>query len=118
MALKSQQTLLILTLLVPYLFSAALGGRNEAVGGWQPIKDLSAPEVQDVAQFAVTEHNKEASTNLELASVVKGEKQVVSGINYRLTILAEDGGNSGNYVAVVWVRPWLHSRNLTSFEKL
>lgn len=88
------------------------------VGGWRQIKDLNAPEVQEAAQFAVTEYNKEAATNLEYQRVVNGETQVVAGTNYRLVIAAKDGAISGNYEAVVWVKPWAHYRNLTSFRKV
>ncbi|KAI8524980.1 hypothetical protein RHMOL_Rhmol13G0191900 [Rhododendron molle] len=121
MTIKSESIILILTLLVPLVLSdvsAAVGGRKAAmVGGWRQIKDLNAPEVQEAAQFAVTEYNKEAGTHLDYQSVVSGETQVVAGTNYRLMIAAKDGAVPGNYEAVVWVKPWAHYKNLTSFRK-
>ncbi|KAL6990665.1 hypothetical protein U1Q18_008784 [Sarracenia purpurea var. burkii] len=122
--LRSQSALLMLNIFVPFILSgvsAAVGDRKSpavAVGRWRPIKNLNAPEVQDVAQFAVAEHNKEASSSLEFQRVVRGETQVVSGTNYRLVIETKDGAVSENYEAVVWVKPWEHYRNLTSFKKL
>lgn len=122
MTIKSESIILILTLLLPLVLSDvsdAVGGRKAAmVGGWRQIKDLNAPEVQEAAQFAVTEYNKEAATNLDYQRVVNGETQVVAGTNYRLVIAAKDGAISGNYEAVVWVKPWAHYRNLTSFRKV
>lgn len=120
MTIKSESIILILTLLVPLDVSAAVGGPKAAAmaGGWRQIKDLNAPEVQEAAQFAVTEYNKEAATNLEYQRVANGETQVVDGTNYRLVIAAKDGAISGNYEAVVWVKPWAHYRNLTSFRKV
>ncbi|GMP73441.1 hypothetical protein CsSME_00031199 [Camellia sinensis var. sinensis] len=115
---------LTLTLLVPFVLSdgsAAYGGRKEAagaVGGWLLIKNLKAAEVQEVAQFAMSEHNKQANAKLELERVVRGETKVVSGTNYRLVIAAKDGGVSTKYEAIVWVKPWEHYRNLNSFIKL
>ncbi|KAL6992898.1 cytochrome c1 [Sarracenia purpurea var. burkii] len=124
MALTSRPLLLIfiLTLSVPFVisdFSTAIGGRNAAsAGGWQPINNLKAPEVQETAQFAVKEHNKQANTKLKFQSVVRGETQVVSGTNYRLILAARDGTVSGDYEAIVWVKPWLRYRNLTSFKEV
>lgn len=122
MTIKSKSVILILTLLVPLVLSdvsATAGGRKAPLmGGWRQIKDLNAPEVQEAAQFAVTEYNKEAGANLEYQKVVNGETQVVAGTNYRLVIAAKDGAVSGNYKAVVWVKPWAHFKNLTSFTKV
>ncbi|KAL7212361.1 hypothetical protein ACSBR2_015113 [Camellia fascicularis] len=115
---------LTLTLLVPFVLSdvsAAYGGRKEAagaVGGWLLIKNLKAAEVQEVAQFAVSGHNKQANAKLVLERVVRGETKVVSGTNYRLVIAAKDGGVTSKYEAIVWVKPREHYRNLTSFIKL
>ncbi|KAK2967492.1 hypothetical protein RJ640_010133 [Escallonia rubra] len=122
MAPKSHLLLLIISFLVATAFhdvSAAMGGRKEArVGGWEPIKDPKDPKVQEIGEFAVSEHNKEASASLKYESVVKGETQVVSGTNYRLHIAAQDGGVSGNYEAVVWDKPWEKFRQLTSFKRV
>ncbi|KAK3036926.1 hypothetical protein RJ639_030891 [Escallonia herrerae] len=117
MALNSSSSLpSILSIFVLLLLvggSAALGGR---AGGWQPIKDVKVPEVQEIAKYAVAEHNSRAKTDLRYESVVRGETQVVAGTNYRLVIAARDGGVGKQYEAVVWVKPWQHFRNLTSFN--
>ncbi|MCD7455874.1 hypothetical protein HAX54_029976 [Datura stramonium] len=97
-------------------FSAALGG---AVGGWTPINDVNAPDVVEIGQFAVNEHNKEAGTKLEFQSIAKGESQVVAGTNYRLVINAKDGGGSiRRYLAIVWDKPWEKFKKLTSFKEI
>lgn len=88
------------------------------VGRWQPIKEPKDPYVQEIGKFAVTEHNKEAKTNLVYKTVIKGETQVVAGTNYRLIISAKDGASSDEYQAVVWDKPWEHFRNLTSFQNI
>ncbi|KAK2967499.1 hypothetical protein RJ640_010140 [Escallonia rubra] len=107
MALNSHSSLpLILPIFVLLLLvggSAALGGRSGGrVGGWQPIKDVKVPEVQEIAKYAVAEHNSQAKTDLKYESVVRGETQVVAGTNYRLVIAARDGGVGKQYEAVVW----------------
>ncbi|GLU20569.1 hypothetical protein SLE2022_367600 [Rubroshorea leprosula] len=85
-------------------------------GGWQPIKDLNDTHVKEIAEFAVSEFNKQSNTTLKLNQIVKGEQQVVAGMNYRLTLNVSDGAETKSYEATVWERPWLKSRELTSFK--
>ena len=101
------------------LLNGGFAARTEALaGGWRPIKNISDPHVQEIGEFAVTEHNKQAKESLKFQSVVSGETQVVSGTNYRLVVVAEDGGVSNKYEAVVWEKPWMGFRNLTSFTRV
>ncbi|RWW25321.1 hypothetical protein BHE74_00058818 [Ensete ventricosum] len=90
------------------------------VGGWTPIENIGDPDVAEIAEFAVAEHNHEAGTNLKLCKVVKGETQVVAGTNYKLVLGAKDGGAGvvSEYEAVVWEKTWEHFRKLTSFVLL
>ncbi|XP_075499888.1 cysteine proteinase inhibitor 1-like [Primulina tabacum] len=91
------------------------------VGIWKPIEDLNSPLVLEIVRFAVSEHNKKDGAKLQFVKVVKGEKQVVEGFNYKLVITANDGASGkapGNYEAVVWDKPWAHFRQLTSFTKV
>ncbi|KAH7858713.1 hypothetical protein Vadar_027042 [Vaccinium darrowii] len=86
--------LLLLSLSYPFLLSAAFSGNQEAsapLGGWRPIENVTAPEVIEVAQFAVAEHNNQTGSMLKFERVVSGEYQVVAGENYRLIIAAMDG---------------------------
>ncbi|KAL2341368.1 hypothetical protein Fmac_009308 [Flemingia macrophylla] len=110
-------SLVFLSLLV-----LAVGGGAalaEAIpGGWSPIKNVTEPHVVEIAKYAVREYDKRSGAKLKLVKVVKGETQVVSGTNYRLVLAAKDGSATANYQAVVWEKPWLHFRNLTSFKPL
>lgn len=62
------------------------------LGAWQPIKDLNDPHVREIGEFAVSEHNKEVEHDqkLSLRRVVRGETQVVAGINFRLLLEVDD----------------------------
>ncbi|KAL5728883.1 hypothetical protein ACHQM5_001913 [Ranunculus cassubicifolius] len=99
---------------------SATGGRKIGglVGSWTPIKDISDPHIQELGQFAVSEHNKADGTNLRFDRVTKGESQVVSGENYRLVVKAVDGSAANNYEAVVWEKAWAGVKNLTSFKQV
>ncbi|KAK9134574.1 hypothetical protein Syun_013904 [Stephania yunnanensis] len=81
-------------------------------GGWQPVEDVK--EVEGIGRFAVVEHNKEAHTHLKFEGVLKGETQIVEGINYRLTIRAINGELIHNYEALVFKDLKGH-KNLVSF---
>ncbi|KAK9134571.1 hypothetical protein Syun_013901 [Stephania yunnanensis] len=81
-------------------------------GGWQPVEDVK--EVEGIGRFAVAEHNKEAHTHLKFEGVLKGETQIVEGINYRLTIRAINGELIHNYEALVFKDLKGH-KNLVSF---
>ncbi|CAL9015031.1 unnamed protein product, partial [Prunus brigantina] len=100
------------------------------IGGWQPIKNISDPKVKEVAEFAVSEYNKQAQgkssdPNLVFDSVVRGELQVVHGLKYRLVLSAKNESSVSNptttatsdkYEAVVWDMFWQHLKKLISFQ--
>ncbi|KAI3773373.1 hypothetical protein L1987_47900 [Smallanthus sonchifolius] len=109
---------LFITILIISLFckpSAALG-EGTLSGGWKPIPDVTNPVVVGIGKFAVIEHNKVDHASLKFTKVVKGETQVVAGLNYNLTITAADGSVEKNYVALVWDKPWEKFRRLVSFK--
>ncbi|XP_010473877.1 PREDICTED: cysteine proteinase inhibitor 5-like [Camelina sativa] len=87
-----------------------------ALGSWTPIKDAKDPHVVEIGQFAVSEYDKLTRSRLSFVKVVRGESQVVSGVNYRLLLEVNGSDVSKNYVAVVLEKPWLKSMNLTSFD--
>ncbi|PHT51980.1 putative RNA-dependent RNA polymerase 5 [Capsicum baccatum] len=95
-------TLLVVVVTILLHVSDARDAPKKAlVGGWKPITDIKDHEVVETGKFAVDEHNKEAKTVLEFQEVTKGESQVVQGINYRLTISANDGDSLHSYLAEV-----------------
>jgi cystatin-C len=99
-------------LFVVLLASTAV--RNQAIpGGWEPIKDIDDPHVTEIANYAVTEHDKQTGLKLKLEKVISGETKIVNGIIYCLNISASD---SNKYNVAVLERQ--HFRNLTSFVPL
>ncbi|KAL1537260.1 cysteine proteinase inhibitor 5-like [Salvia divinorum] len=120
MAPKSLHILLASLSLLAVALSVSAASRGPILGGWRPIANFNAPEIVEIAKFAVAEHNKQAHTSLVFVSVVKGESQVVAGINYRLQIFAKDGGAASpkTYSAVVYSRAAPKTLELTSFEQI
>ncbi|KAL5705298.1 hypothetical protein ACHQM5_023622 [Ranunculus cassubicifolius] len=86
-----------------------LGGGGALVGSYKPIPDVKDAHVQEVAKFAVTEHNKQDKTNLRYDSVVKGQMQVVHKVR---------GNTVNNYLGEVYEKAWEGYMNLTSFKAL
>ncbi|KAK3432187.1 hypothetical protein EUGRSUZ_E03919 [Eucalyptus grandis] len=103
-------------LLLLQVLAAGATRTEPLVGGWESIKNLNDPYVQEIAKFAIKTHNDQAKTGLVLEKVVKGETQVVAGTNYKLVVAAKDGADTKNFEAVVWDKPWEHFRSLTSFK--
>jgi len=74
--------------------------------------------VIDIANYAVTEHDKQAGLNLKLENIISGETKVVDGIIYCLNITAGDGSTSNKYNIAVLEKLPQHFRKLTSFVPL
>ncbi|XP_074560024.1 cysteine proteinase inhibitor 8-like [Curcuma longa] len=85
-------------------------------GGWRPIEDVEDSHVREIGEFAVEEHNRREHGELTFDKVVRGERQVVAGSNYRLVLRARDaGGSPADYQALVYERAWTNTRQLNSF---
>ncbi|RRT36318.1 hypothetical protein GW17_00002951 [Ensete ventricosum] len=102
-------------------------------GGIYDSGSQNSPEVEELARFAIDEHNKKSKPNiqldlfygmvqnatLELVGVVKVKEQVVSGKIYYLTLEAkESNGEKKLYEAKIWVKPWMDFKELQEFKEL
>ncbi|XP_004516921.1 cysteine proteinase inhibitor 1-like [Cicer arietinum] len=98
------------------VFVASMATRNQLIPGtWVPIKDLNDPHVTELANFAVTEHDKQTQSNLKFDKVIGGETKVVGGIKYCLNITTTGGIDFNKYTVTVLEKALLHFRNLTYF---
>jgi len=84
------------------------------------IKDVPANEndlhLQELARFAVEEHNKKANALLGYEKLVKAKTQVVAGTMYYLTVEVKDGEVKKLYEAKVWEKPWENFKELQEFK--
>jgi hypothetical protein len=53
---------------------------------------------------------------LEFVRVVEAKEQVVAGTVHHLTLEALEAGRKKVYEAKVWVKPWLHFKELQEFR--
>ncbi|KAH8522716.1 hypothetical protein Peur_041215 [Populus x canadensis] len=89
---------------------ATLGGVHDSEASQNSV------EIENLARFAVDEHNKKENAILEFARVVKAKEQVVAGTMHHLTIEAIEAGKKKIYEAEVWVKPWLNFMELKEFK--
>ncbi|WOL08847.1 multicystatin-like [Canna indica] len=79
----------------------------------------NSAEIQELARFAVEEHNKKANDVLEFGRVVKVKEQVVAGTMYYVTVEAKNQrGETNLYEAKVWVKPWMNFKELQEFKQI
>ncbi|KAG8388890.1 hypothetical protein BUALT_Bualt02G0172400 [Buddleja alternifolia] len=91
---------------------ATLGGISQVEGSQNSL------EIEDLARFAVDEHNKKQNAMLQFKKVTNVKQQVVAGTMYYLTVEAADGGQKKVYEAKVWVKPWMNFKELQEFKHL
>ncbi|KAI3756689.1 hypothetical protein L1987_56511 [Smallanthus sonchifolius] len=89
---------------------AVVGGISESKGVENSL------EIDDLARFAVDQHNKKQNALLEFGKVVNTKEQVVQGKMYYITLEAKDGGEKKTYEAKVWVKPWENFKELQEFK--
>ncbi|KAJ7960494.1 Cysteine proteinase inhibitor [Quillaja saponaria] len=91
---------------------ATLGGIRQVEGNQNSL------EIENLARFAVEEHNKKENALLVFGRVVSTRQQVVSGTIYYITLEATDGGKKKLYEAKVWEKAWLNFKELQEFKPL
>ncbi|KAI4300014.1 hypothetical protein L6164_033434 [Bauhinia variegata] len=89
------------------------------VGGISPVEGSeNSAKIDNLARFAVDEHNKKENTLVQFVKVVSAKEQVVSGILYYITLEATDNGKKKLYEAKVWEKSWLDFKELQEFKFL
>ncbi|KAI3745422.1 hypothetical protein L1987_58534 [Smallanthus sonchifolius] len=89
---------------------------QKTVGNWLEIASPDDPVVIEIGEFAVDEHNKDTNSTLKFERVVKGDMQIVGGMNWRLTIEVEDVKVVKNCEVLVYEQPWQNVTKLIDFK--
>ncbi|CAA6653975.1 unnamed protein product [Spirodela intermedia] len=93
--------------------------RMATVGGLSDVEGAqNSAEVEELARFAVEEHNKKENAVLYFSRVVKAKQQVVSGILHHLTVEVIEEGKKKLYEAKVLVQAWLNFKKLHEFNPI
>ncbi|XP_071689080.1 cysteine proteinase inhibitor 5-like [Rutidosis leptorrhynchoides] len=108
---------IILSLFVNLLVGKCLAESSQkTVGNWLEIARLDDPAVLEVGQFAVNAYNTNTTSTFRFQRVVRGDTQIVGGINWRLTVEVEDFDLFRNCEVFVYDQPWRHVKELKSFK--
>ncbi|KAK1424418.1 hypothetical protein QVD17_19747 [Tagetes erecta] len=99
-----------------YITTCVAENGQKTVGNWLEIASPDDPAVIEIGEFAVDEHNKDTNSTLKFERVVKGETQIVGGMNWRLTIEVEDVQVVKNCEVLVYEQPWQNVTKLISFN--
>ncbi|CAD6236341.1 unnamed protein product [Miscanthus lutarioriparius] len=109
-----------LLVLLALAVSPTRNAQEESMALAGGIKDVPANEnnlhLQELARFAVDEHNKKANVLLGYEKLVKAKTQVVAGTMYYLTVEVKDGEVKKLYEAKVWEKPWENFKELQEFK--
>ncbi|XP_076930745.1 multicystatin-like [Bidens hawaiensis] len=89
---------------------------QKTVGNWLEIASPEDPAVIEVGEFAVDQHNKDTNSSLTFERVVKGDTQIVGGMNWRLTIEVEDVKVVKTCEVLVFEQPWQNVTKLIDFK--
>ncbi|CAJ1971910.1 unnamed protein product [Sphenostylis stenocarpa] len=73
-------------------------------------------EIENLARFAVDDHNKKQNSALEFVRVISARQQVVAGTLYYIILEAKDGETKNAYETKVWVKEWLKSKEVQEFK--
>jgi hypothetical protein len=89
-----------------------LSAQVKKTGGYSDAS-VDSKEVKDAAAYAVTAQTKVMqgqkdgkTTQLELVNILSAKQQVVSGMNFRLTLKVKVNGKEKQAEATVWWQSW------------
>jgi len=84
-----------------FIFLAVGTASAQKVGGYRSTL-AAAADVKAAAAFAVSAQAEKTDAEITLHQILKAEKQVVSGTNYRLCLMVMDGDDMYNVTAVIY----------------
>ncbi|XP_021770792.1 multicystatin-like [Chenopodium quinoa] len=98
--------------------------QQKNIHGPVPV-DPNSPKIQEVAAWALNEHNKEQNgANLVYERVLKAEQELVDGVMYYIDLEASVNVSDGNmkirnkYYAKVFEQDWTDTLKLEEFKPL
>ena len=92
---------LLFLLALPTLALPALRAEMPLCGGYSPMAENSK-DVAAAAAFAVRKQSEREKKPLKLIMISQAEKQVVAGMNYRLTLIVGRGAFNRTVKALVF----------------
>ncbi|KAK4719724.1 hypothetical protein R3W88_018062 [Solanum pinnatisectum] len=97
-------------------FKLFIGDDVPILGGIINVQGINSLVFQDLARFAVQDHNKKEKAHLEFVEVLNVKEQVVAGMMYYITLAATDAGKKKIYEAKIWVKEWEDFKKVVEFK--
>ncbi|KAK6787925.1 hypothetical protein RDI58_016450 [Solanum bulbocastanum] len=97
-------------------FKLFIGDDVPILGGIVNVQGVNSLVFQDLARFAVQDHNKKEKAHLEFVEVLNVKEQVVAGMMYYITLAATDAGKKKIYEAKIWVKEWEDFKTVVEFK--
>ncbi|KAH0664371.1 hypothetical protein KY284_029302 [Solanum tuberosum] len=97
-------------------FKLFIGDDVPILGGIINVQAINSLVFQDLARFAVQDHNKKEKAHLEFVEVLNVKEQVVAGMMYYITLAATDAGKKKIYEAKIWVKEWEDFKKVVEFK--
>lgn len=115
--IKNMKIAVALAALTIITGTAAAVVAQPKVGGYKVIEKTDAG-AKGAAAFAIGDKNANSYSSFQLKEILKAERQIVAGSNYKLCLKADDlgTGDKGTYETVVYV-DLKGNRKLTSWAK-
>uniref|UniRef100_M1A5K0 Cysteine proteinase inhibitor n=1 Tax=Solanum tuberosum TaxID=4113 RepID=M1A5K0_SOLTU len=87
-------------------FKLLIGDDVPILGGIINVQGINNLVFQDLARFAIQDHNKKENAHLEFVEVLNVKEQVVVGMMCYITLEATDAGYTKIYETKIWVKEW------------
>ncbi|XP_047341205.1 cysteine proteinase inhibitor 12-like [Impatiens glandulifera] len=115
---NNNQSFFFLNFLLLVIFTTSCSTMSTLLGGLRDslTSEQNSAEIDELARFAVDDHNKKQNSLIQFVKVVKAQEQVVAGTLHHLTIEAVDGGNKKLYDTKIWVKPWMNFKEVQEFK--
>ncbi|KAL3335828.1 hypothetical protein AABB24_031850 [Solanum stoloniferum] len=97
-------------------FKPFIGDDVPILGDIINVQGINSLVFQDLARFAVQDHNKKEKAHLEFVEVLNVKEQVVAGMMYYITLAATDAGKKKIYEAKIWVKEWEDFKKVVEFK--
>ncbi len=109
------RTAFVLSAFAILLTFASISFGQPIVGGYKAVAN-NDKDAKAAADYAVDTQATKAKKDLDLLDVVKAERQIVAGTNYRLCLKIDEDRNDMSYVQAVVYRNLQNKYELTSWK--
>ncbi|KAM3311309.1 hypothetical protein ACQJBY_031779 [Aegilops geniculata] len=110
--MRTGTLLLVVVAFVAVVYPVA----SSAAGDWSLIEDINNPHIQELGEWAVAEHLKQANDGIKFSRVTGGDYREEAGVRYRLIIDALNRNSKHGKYRGVLIEERISTRHLIFFS--